>query len=174
MPKNVKRWTHVVMVGSPVFKYFKLLNAPENQAFVWEDDIGQNLGGWRFMGTFLIGYQIPVIEDDWGENQKFIKLKHKNFKITGGFLLCIDWLNLTHYFDSQMKDGWGSDFCFVEYGPILNFDLPYNFNTSIIFFWKNEREYTGSTAGNLGFQDRIYKDWYVYFRRIVISFGYYY
>ena len=51
------------------------------------------------------------------------------------------------------------------------FDLPNNMTAMFGVHWTNEKEYTTETVGNLYYQDRIYKDWYVYFSRILISVG---
>ena len=171
MPKSYKRWTHIVMAATPKIRYISLLNVSENQPYRWEAGRGEFFNGWSFLGNFFLGYQIPVIEDDIGEDRQFIKMKHNNFKITAGMLVTLDYLNLSHFFDSQMSDGWGSDFCYVEFGPLVNFDLPNNFFVTVLFLWRNDRGYTSETVGNLDFQQREYEDWYVYFRRFAFSFG---
>jgi len=172
LPENLKRWTHIVMVVKPEFKYKALLTVNDSQPFLWEADEGENLNGFIFKSSFFLGYQIPVIEDDTGENKTFIRMKHKRFKITTGFLTSIDPLSLTHYNDSTMANkGWGSDFCYVEFGPIMGFELPNNFYVNLFLFWKNEKIWSKDTVGNLFYQDRKYEDWAVYFRRFAFVFG---
>jgi hypothetical protein len=133
--------------------------------------MGENLNGWNFKGNFLLGYQIPIIEDETGKDEMFLRRVNNNFVITAAMLFAIDKLSLTHYSDSPMSGGWGSDFCYVYFGPIFNFDLPNNFFGVFSLQWANEREYTSNTVGNLFYQNKTYKDWYVYFYRIVFAFG---
>lgn len=173
MPKNIKRWTHIVMQATPKIHYQALLNIPENIPYIFLTDRGENLNGWHFKGSFLLGYQIPVIEDDFGKDRQFIKIAHKNFKITTAMYFLIDDLHLSHYYDSLMaNNGWGSDFTYVDFGPLLKFDLPYNFFCTLILFWANDKKFSDGTVGNLYYQDREYEDWYVYLRRFVFQFGY--
>ncbi|HNZ27587.1 MAG TPA: hypothetical protein PLG34_11300 [Spirochaetota bacterium] len=171
MPKNIRRWTHIVFQATPKLIYKGLLNVSDNVAYQYEADMGENLNGWNFKGNFLLGYQIPIIEDETGKDEMFLRRVNNNFVITAAMLFAIDKLSLTHYSDSPMSGGWGSDFCYVYFGPIFNFDLPNNFFGVFSLQWANEREYTSNTVGNLFYQNKTYKDWYVYFYRIVFAFG---
>ncbi len=170
--ERVQRWTHMVMFITPKLKYQALLSVSEDEPYMYEADRGMNYNGWRFSCEFFLGYMINVIKDDRGENNKFIKMRHKNFTITAGFFGNIEKLDITHYYRSPMKEGgWGSDFVTVEFGPITRFELPWNFYLTIFTFFATDREYTAETVGNIDFREREYKDWYVHFRRIGFFFG---
>jgi hypothetical protein len=173
MPASIKRWTHIVMLATPRFRYEAMLNIPENVPYNWEADDGDNLNGWHFLADFLLGYQIPIIEDDTGEDRQFIRMKHNNFKITVGMLLSIDQLRLTHMFDSPMASagGWGSDFARLFFGPLIKFDLPNNFFAALMFHWRNAQSFTQATVGNANFMLRDHEDWYLYFYRVAMIFG---
>jgi len=166
------RWLHFVLVLTPTIRYQALLSINEHTPYMYEEDIGENLNGWKLQGEYLLGYRIPVIEDYTGEDRQFLKMKHKNLLITAGIVLRMDYLHLSHFYDSRMKDkGWGSDFCFIEFGPGVNIELPYNYYVTLFALFKNDRFYTSDTVGNLDYREREYQDWYVYFRRIGFFFG---
>ncbi len=172
MPQDISRWTHILMVAAPIFEYNAILNYSDTTAWEYKNDGGQNFNGWNLKSLFLLAYRIPVLIDDKGEDRTFVKVYHNNFDITVGFLMQIDYLRLTHYNLSPMsKGGWGSDFTYIEFGPIMNFDLPNNYFVNIFFFFKNAPQYTSETVGNKDFRYREYQDWYVYFRRIAFEFG---
>ena len=97
-------------------------------------------------------------------------MKHNNFQITLGMVAGIKFC-LSHYFDSPMNAGWGSDFIQAEFGPASQFDLPNNFFLIILFYWSNDKGFTSDTVAKLDYQERKYEDWYVYFRKISFSFG---
>lgn len=172
MPKQYQRWTHIVAVANPKLKYEALLSVPDSQPWMYQEDMGERLNGWQLQGEFYFGYRFHIIEDDFGENERFLKRKHKNFIITLVMYVWIEYFNLTHFFDSRMKDGgWGSDFAYVDFGPALLIDLPMNFFIKAAFLFCNDKAYTSETVGNLYFQDRIYEDWYIYFRWVQLAIG---
>ena len=172
MPEKFKRWTHIIFLSSALFKYKALASINENEPFYYENDIGENLNGWEFNSTFILGYKIPVIEDDIGENGRFLKFNNDNFAITMVMMVTIEQLRLTHNSDSTISNkGWGSDFVNVRFGPVINFDLPRNFFTLIQFQFANDKRYTEDTFGNKFYQDRVYEDYFLYFRRIGMMFG---
>ena len=172
MPKKIQRWTHIVFQVTPKIKYEGLLNVPDTQPYQFEADEGENLNGWILMGSYLFGYQIPIIEDDTGKDNVTLKRKNNNLSITIAMLFVIDRMHLTHHELSPMKKkGWGSDFCYVYFGPIINLDLPNNMNAILGFQWANEKEYTSQTVGNIYYQNRVYKNWYVYFCRVIVAVG---
>jgi hypothetical protein len=171
MPKALERWTHIVAVATPTFKYQGLLTISDNQPFMYQECPGEKLNGWKFIFEGIFGYRFYVIEDDTGENQMFLKRKNKNFIITVGAYVWLDYLNLTHYYDSPMKNGWGSDFAYVNFGPAMQFDLPNNYFLKLFFFFQNDKAYTSETVGNADFRERKYEDWYVYYKWMGFFFG---
>ncbi|MBP5707084.1 MAG: hypothetical protein J6W76_07340 [Spirochaetales bacterium] len=173
MPAKFKRWTHIQMQAAPQFRYKALLNTESTQSFQYENDRGENLAGWRLEGTFVLGYKIPIIIDEPDNDEMFLtKRRNNNFAILAAMLLVIDRMDLTHANLSPMRDnGFGSDFCYMYFGPTLMFDLPNNMTAMFGVHWTNEKEYTTETVGNIYYQDRVYQDWYVYFSRILIAVG---
>lgn len=171
LPKSYQKWTHIIAIATPKIKYQSLMSVDDDQPYMYQECPGEKLSGWWFLGEFFLGYRFYIIEDDIGEDRQFIKMINKNFIITIGMYAWIDYLNLTHFFDSQMKDGWGSDFTYINFGPAMQFDLPNNFFLRLFFFFCNDKAYTNDTVGNADFRDRTYKDWNVYFKWFGLYFG---
>lgn len=172
--KNIQRWTHIIMLAEPVFTNTLLLNYPfYARPYIWQTVTTQN--GWNFASTFAAGYKIPVIIDErkkQAEKKQFLgSVLHTNFSISILMYTEVS-TSLTHHFDSVMsKQGWGSDFTTVKFGPIFLFDLPCNFNAMAGVHWANGKLYSDESIGNLDFMNREYQDWYVRFYRFFVGFG---
>ncbi|MCG8570897.1 MAG: hypothetical protein MJB14_12225 [Spirochaetes bacterium] len=171
-----KRWTHIVVVATPVFEHIDLLNQKNHLPYEWEGNKGNTLDGWSFKGTYVLGYQIPAIIDERKKiaDEKMFRgfVQHHHFTITLAMYLELINLHLTHFNDSPMKDGgWGSDFAHLRFGPNVLLDLPYNYHLLIGFHWSNMAVYTDETVGNAFFMLRNYADWAVCFERITLLFG---
>jgi hypothetical protein len=171
MPKHIARFTHFFMVLTPQIKYQAFLGIPDDQPFMYQECPGEKMNGWNLLGRFMLGWRYFIIEDDAGEGRTFIKMRNKNFIISTAFLLWIEYFNFSHFMDSPMSDGWGSDFCYISYGPVLRFDFPWNYFIQMFFLFGNDKTYTSETRGNLDYRDRVYEDWYVYPRWIGVFLG---
>jgi hypothetical protein len=171
-PENVQRWTHILMLASFGFNNTLLLNyAYPDRPYYWTTSI--TLNGWNFNSNFVIGYIIPVIIDERKEEaekkQWMGAVRHNNFSIV---MLMIAELSfdLTHYYYSRMADnGWGSDFVSCNFGPAINFNLPYNLELFFGAQWHNNIKYSSGTIGNEDFTKRENEDWYLSFYRIIFS-----
>jgi len=164
VPQRFQKWTHIVFLGTTTIKYQALLGIDSNQPYMYEECPGEQLGGWRFIADALLGYRFFFIEDNDFDNGKFIKMNNKNLVLTGGMYIWLDYLDISHFNDSPMKTGWGSDFAFLNFGPAMQLDLPYNFYIKLFALFRNDRAYTDNTVGNRDFRDRKYEDYYVFFR----------
>ena len=172
MPKHIAPYTHFFMMLTPQIKYQAFLGIPDDQPYMYQECPGEKMNGWNLLGQFLIGWRYFIIEDDVGEDRTFLKMRNKNLVISAAFLLWIEYFNLTHLMDSPMSEGgWGSDFCYVSYGPVLRLDLPWNYYLQFFFLFGNDKTYTSETRGNLDYRDRDYEDWYVYPRWVGLFFG---
>jgi|GEM_PF-1164919 len=172
LPKNIQRWLHIIFIAIPKLRYMALLSVQQDIPYMYQECPGEKLGGWQFVAEILFGYRFIIIEDDTGEENRFININHKNFIITIGFYFWLDYLNLTHFWDSRMKDGgWGSDFSYINFGPAIQFDLPKNFFVRFAIFFCNDKAYTEDTVGNIDFRNRKYDDWYIYFKWIALNCG---
>jgi hypothetical protein len=171
LPKKYQRWTHVLLTIKPEIRYEALTNQNDNVSYQFEQDNGENMNGWYFYCEFVLGYKIPIIKDYVGADRTFIKMRNKRFNILVLSKLEIYKLRLTNYYTSPMLNGWGSDFIEVRFGGLVLFQLPHHLFLITGIEFSNDRAYTDQTIGNVFYQDRIYKDWYIYFKSIYFIFG---
>ena len=172
LPKTMQRWTHFVVLGNATFKYQGLLGVSDYQPYMYEECYGEQLGGWRFLVDGLVGYRIYIKEDPDFDSGMFIKRDNQNFIVTIGAYVWMDYLNLTHYYDSPMKSGgWGSDFAYVSFGPVMQIDLPYNVYFKFFALFRNDKAYSSGTVGNADFRDRVYEDYNIFFRWVGVFIG---
>jgi hypothetical protein len=179
MTNNAKRWTHIVFQVTPKFAFTGLISSDfYNGAYEWEADGGETLNGWSFYGEYIIGYKIPVIEDNRktkADKKQFMGfVNHNDFAIS--LLFAVNsYFSLSHYNDSKMSaGGWGSDFVNVEFGPNILFNLPSNFYLLLSTNFSNGKKFTLDSVGEAYYQDRKYEDWNIKFNRIAVVFGYYF
>lgn len=171
VPEPFKKWTHWFFILTPQLKYQAFLGISENQPYMYQECPGEKLNGWNLMGKFIFGYRYYFIEDDTGDDRTFIKMKNNDFWIAAGILLWIEYFNLSHYNDSPMADGWGSDFAYISFGPMVRLELPWNYFVQLFYLFGNEKAYTDDTVGYLDYRDRKYEDWYIYSRWIGAYIG---
>lgn len=53
-----------------------------------------------------------------------------------------------------------------------HFELPFNINIALFANWGNHKRYTSDTFSQINYQDRVYEDYYLYFKRFGFSIGY--
>ena len=100
---------------------------------------------------------------------------HNYFKMILAISAQIDRMKITNNQLSPIaKNGWGSDFALTMWGPMVFMELPHNFFVMTYAAWANGRKYTSQTVGNADFSKREYEDYYVYFRKITLAFGWTY
>lgn len=164
LPQQVQKWTHFVFLGTTTIKYQALIGIDYNQPYMYEECPGEQLGGWRLVADALLGYRYYIIEDNDFDKGRFIKRDNRNLIVTVGMYVWLDYLDISHYNDSPMANGWGSDFAFLNFGPAGQIDLPGNFYIRLFAMFRNDRVYTDDTVGNLYYQDRKYADYNIFFR----------
>ncbi len=176
MPASYKRWSHIVMRAKGEMFHRMVPNLDSNTPYVYENDNGENYNGWYLYFDSMIGYKIPIIEDEKYEKLKdkmFIgSVSHNNFSLILGCMANIDEYNITrNQYSPMASKGWGSDFMTVVFGPMAFFELPNNLYAILVFNWQNGRVYSDATVGNADFTKREYEDWYVYYKKIALVFG---
>lgn len=169
-----KRWLHIIGMVKPQFVNTILLNyLYHDRPFEWKTET--TLNGWTFISSFFAGYSIPIIDDPKvkeAEKKRFIGgMKSRNLSVTAGMSAELS-IDISHFNDSKIsKNGWGSDFARVLFGPMLIFDLPCNISAMLGLNWTNGISYTSDTVGNADFAKRKYDDWYVALDSIFICIG---
>ena len=147
------KWNHVVMAAVPKLEYKAFTGADKNTAWQWEADDGENFNGFKFYGTYVLGYQLPFAVN------------------TVGFLLDTEqYIGNTASLSTMASGGWGSDFVKMTFGPLVNITLGESSDLTVLFQLKNGRRYTNATIGNRYFEYRKYESWYMYVYRLAFSY----
>ena len=53
-------WNHVVFRTSHGLRYRALSTAEEDEAWIYENDTGEERNGWMYFGNYFLGYQMPL------------------------------------------------------------------------------------------------------------------
>jgi len=148
-------WNHVVTVANAKFQYINYTEAEMGDAWQWKADAGENHNGYRFLGTYLIGYQMPLLVD------------------TVGLMLETD-QNLGDVKEMSPMDegGWGSDFVKMRFGPLVNLGFNDNHSLTILLQMKTARKYTDETVHYNYFKNREYDSTYVKLERLALAYTY--
>ncbi len=175
MDEDSRRWTHLIFTGSIEFTYTSLLRDASNTSNPYLYETTLTFNGWSFQSSFLIGYKIPIIVDSGSENNNesmFLNFKtHNNFDISIFFKT--DTFTLISQFNNStiINKGWGSDFTFVRFGPMIVFDLPNNFYFVVSCEWANQLLRSEDTIGNINPLSYKSIGQALYFDRIILSSG---
>ncbi len=150
-------WTHVVIAVNPKIEYAGLI-APGvgiDTAWLKEADKGMNFNGWKYWGTYFIGYQLPAVA----------------LLNTIGFLVeseqYIDSHNVNR---SPMSNGWGSDFVKWNFSPMIQLELSLKDTLTLLFQFTRDIDYSDTTIANRYFEYRKAEGSYTSFKRIVFAY----
>jgi hypothetical protein len=147
-------WTHVVTLLSPRLQYAWFSGAERGQAWMFEADIGENFNGWKLLGNYFLGYQMPLVLN------------------TVGVLLQTE-QNLGYVRDLSplAVGGWASDFILITISPVLNFKLSERSSLAALVQFRRERLYTANSVFYAYFENRDYVGVYWDFYRIAFSYS---
>ena len=172
--KSYKKWSHVLFLVNTSFNHIVLLNYPYyDHPYYWE--LGYTRNGWSFSANFMLGYSLPLIEDE--KLRKAEEKRFKGFVQNNNFAIRILMssaisTNLTYFNESRIDaGGYGSDFLYTNFGPVLYFELPNNVFAALNLSWTTSRLYTLKTIGNVNRQNQVYEDWYLSFNKIGMVVG---
>ncbi len=147
-------WNHVVIVASPQIQYQAYSTASDSQAWVWEADKGMNFNGLKLTGNYLIGYQMPIALD------------------MVGFLLQPEgWLGSVRGMSTKASGGWGSDFTYLTFGPLLDFKINDRSTIAVLPQFKTGIKWSDATTRSIYFGDRVMEDSYAYFYRLAFDYS---
>jgi len=148
-------FSHFVISATAKFRKRTYTLADDETAWQYQNDWGENFNGWQFTGTYFAGYLMPF---------------SKFFNIAGIHVETEQ--HITHKNRSIMKDGWGSDFVMVRFGPLLKIELSDSFSLTTIIHFIKDKAWSDETIGNRYFEFRKYSGYYVAFDRIVFVIQY--
>jgi hypothetical protein len=148
-------WNHVILLASPKIQYQAYSNASADEAWVWEADKGMNFNGFKLWGTYLLGYQMPLVLD-----------------LAGILLQTEGWLG-----DVREKSvgvsgisGWGSDYTYLIFGPLFDFRMNEKSTIAILTQFKTGIKWSDATMREVYFGNRVYEGSYAYFYRLVFDY----
>ncbi|UCF96595.1 MAG: hypothetical protein JSV89_15660 [Spirochaetaceae bacterium] len=147
-------WTHVVVLVRPELQYAFFSGADRGEAWLWEADEGENFNGFMFLGTYFLGYQMPLRLDTVG-------------------LLIETEQNLGYVKDLSPMDsaGWGSDYVQITLSPLLNFMLSETSYLVVLFQLRRERLYDEPSIFANYYENRSAAGTYWDFYRIAFSYS---
>ena len=156
-------WTHVVTQLSGKFLYSAFTSDYARNGGIdgapgpwqWLADSGENLNGWKYKGSYFLGYQMPLVLD------------------TVGFLVeTSQAIGPNSTLSTMAGNGWGSDFTEVTFGPLVNLAFNEHNSLAVLVQFQTGRDYTDATIFEPFYQDRVYEDTYTKFHRIALSYNY--
>jgi hypothetical protein len=149
-------WTHVVALLSPRFQYAWFSGAERGQAWMFEADSGENFNGWKLLGSYFLGYQLP---------------KPIALELAGLLLETEQNIGYVHELSTVASGGWGSDFLLLTVSPVLSFRLSRHSTLAVLFQFRRERLYTSDTVFYAFYANRKYAGTYWDFYRIALSYS---
>jgi len=152
-------WTHVIFFAKERVEYQYFSAAGPTDYWRYEHDNGENVNGFMWYQTFVIGYQMPTLPGCID---------------TVGFMIETEQHVTQKDVSTMASGGWGSDFLLVKFGPMINFKFNKVHNFTVLVEFKNARHFTDETMGNRYFQERKINTAdpeYVQFYRIALLYS---
>jgi len=147
-------WTHVIMAATAKAEYQYFSGADKYEAWQYEADVGENFNGLSFLGSYVLGYQLPFMVN------------------TVAFMVETEQMLGDNKNMSTMADkGWGSDFTQITFGPLANIKLSEDSSLLILVQFRNEKLISNGTIYNNYFKNREQTGSYIDFRRIAFSYS---
>ena len=147
-------WNHIVTVASGKIQYQNYSRADNNEAWLWQADDGENFNGFRYYGTYLLGYQMPL-----------------KISTVGILIGTKEYIGDIRSSSTMDTGGWGSDYREIRIAPLMVVDLIETSDLTILFQFENERKYTDDTIFNKYFLNREYESTFWRFYRIAFSYA---
>jgi hypothetical protein len=115
-------WNHVLFKTYHEINYAGFTGASRNESWVFENDDGDNINGFKYYANVLLGYQMPI----------FLNMIA---------LLAEMELNL---YDIPGKSAWGGDLAQWTFSGILNFVVHKQFEVALICQFQTRKNYNES------------------------------
>lgn len=146
-------WNHVVVQAVAKFEYRALTAADPGQAWVWQADAGLNFNGWRHLGTYVLGYQMP-----------------RKLNFAGVMVETEAWLGDVREYSPMGSAGWGSDFVTVTISPLANLAFDERNSLTFVVQIKSTQDWSDFTTQSNYLDDRDYEGRLWKLDRIVFSY----
>jgi hypothetical protein len=134
-------WSHVIARAYNEFRYSAYTRAGTNVPWIIENDDAENINGWTYHLTAVLGYQMPL-----SPVLDFIGLMGEaDFKL----------------YNEPGMNAWGGDLPNWTISGLFNFSITSNFSTTLIAQMRTRRNYGDSDFENqneLYYRDRIIQE----------------
>lgn len=130
-------WHHIVAVANAQFKSQYFTGAGKETPWQYRADDSENINGWRFYGTYLLGYQMPL-----------------PLSMIGFLVETEEYIGDVRGRSTVKSGGWGSDFRLIYFGPLAQFKLNDQHSLTALFEFWNGRIFTDDTVYNHHYMDR--------------------
>ena len=128
-------WTHVLFQTRQEFRYSAFTQADTGEPWVFENDDGENLNGWKYCATYVLGYSIP--RSPVLDMIAFAaELEKPLYNTAGG-------------------DFWGESLGQWVFSSLFNFSIAPRFTTTLAVQLRTYRNHGTSDFGN---RDYYYQD----------------
>ena len=130
-------WNHVILRAYDELKYSAYTRAGNNESWILENDDADNMNGWTWYGSLVLGYQMPL-----SPVLDFVGLM-------GEYTF--------NLYDVPGKDSWGGNLGKWIFSGLFNFSITPRFSTTLIAQMRTRPNYGDSDYENLNelwYQDR--------------------
>lgn len=158
-------WNHVVVLANGEFTYSHFTAAEAEEPWQWLADGGENLNGFKYDGSYFLGYQMPLVLDTIGFLVETSQMIGPNSQLS-------TMAGLDENISTLADNGWGSDYISVTFGPLANFTFNDHSSLAVLVQFNTGIDYTDETVFNQYYQNRVYEDSYVKFHRIALAYNY--
>lgn len=128
-------WSHVVFKTDHYALYRAMTGVNSETSWVYRADEGTNRNGWRYMSSYVVGYQMPIFLNLIAMK---IDVEKKLFASPAGL-------------DSTK---WGENLFITTFGPVINFNIKKDYNILLLAQWTTGPVYT-STDPEIFYQNNV-------------------
>ena len=125
-------WHHVVALSYHEINYKGYTRAKAGESWYYENDSGENINGFNYYGSLLIGYQMPL------------------FFNMAAFLVGTD----LYLYDTPNREKWGDDKMRWTFSGIFGFTLAKQIDLTLIAQFVTQRNYQEANWGDLYYRNR--------------------
>jgi len=125
-------WNHIVFRSYHEMNYKGYTKAKGNEAWIFENDDGENCNGFNYYGNFLLGYQMPIFLD------------------MVAFLAEMD----LYLYDTPNRSAWGDDLIRWTFSNVLSFTITEKFGFVLITQFRTRRNWKEPNWENLHYRSR--------------------
>jgi hypothetical protein len=133
-------WNHILFRTNHEMRASMYSRAAPGISWFYESDHGENQNGWTYYGSYVLGYQMPIMLN------------------TVAFLFEME----KYLYDTPNGDKWGESQARWDFGFIMNFKFTEKFSTALVTQLRLYREYENFTYGNKDENDPDYNRYYLF------------